>query len=371
MIDSAPAAGAGERPDTAVLTQLADCMRRLAGLAGIASFLEDTHGRLLAHHLVNPDVSPLLVHVVVQGTTQHLHAHVRQRRATGLLLGYPLIEASLQDHTVVVLPLPVGALVLVTDRAVALTRLQEPVERLLQLTALTAREPEASCLAGGALPRELAGCERFWVARLDAVASADVILAALPLGARQVVLSGVEADERAYAVLGGQADLGERDAERSIARVHRELQQRLGQRVTVALSEGGSSAELPRARTQADLGITAVAQGGCRPLSDLRARLALTSLAGALPAAGELGRDPLDELLEYDRQKHGALAASLLAWLNSFGDSKRAADVVGVHVNTLRYRLNRAEELLGINLREDQDSRALVHLQLLTATALP
>ncbi|MFJ1561477.1 helix-turn-helix domain-containing protein [Streptomyces mirabilis] len=76
------------------------------------------------------------------------------------------------------------------------------------------------------------------------------------------------------------------------------------------------------------------------------------------PAVG-----PAAVLLCYDREHHSDFAATLLAYLETFGDIARAAAMLHVHVNTMRYRVRRLCELSGLNL-EDPDERLNAHLQL-------
>ena len=55
---------------------------------------------------------------------------------------------------------------------------------------------------------------------------------------------------------------------------------------------------------------------------------------------------------------------TLERYLQRFGDVRAAADDLHIHPNTLRYRIRRAEEILGMSL-EDPDSRLLLQIQLL------
>jgi DNA-binding PucR family transcriptional regulator len=78
-------------------------------------------------------------------------------------------------------------------------------------------------------------------------------------------------------------------------------------------------------------------------------------------AAASLTVDnPLRRLVEND----GVLGPSVAAWLRADGDARSAAAQLGVHVNTLRYRLARAQEVSGLDLT-DPDARLLARLVLL------
>jgi PucR C-terminal helix-turn-helix domain len=67
-------------------------------------------------------------------------------------------------------------------------------------------------------------------------------------------------------------------------------------------------------------------------------------------------------LLEYDRLHGGDLLRTLLAYFAAVGDTRAAATALGLHYNTVRYRLRRAAEVAGFNL-EDSDQRLLTELQ--------
>lgn len=64
-----------------------------------------------------------------------------------------------------------------------------------------------------------------------------------------------------------------------------------------------------------------------------------------------------------DAEKSTSYIATLRAFLDGFGDVRVAADLVGVHPNTFRYRLRRLSELAALDL-DDPVKRLVVHLQL-------
>lgn len=88
------------------------------------------------------------------------------------------------------------------------------------------------------------------------------------------------------------------------------------------------------------------------------AQAAVGDLVRLLPAA------PLQRLQEHDRRVSGELVASLTAWCRAGFDVPTAASSLHVHANTLRYRLKRAGEVSGMDLRRP---RHLLALQLLLA----
>ncbi|UUU31885.1 helix-turn-helix domain-containing protein [Streptomyces sp. CA-210063] len=68
-----------------------------------------------------------------------------------------------------------------------------------------------------------------------------------------------------------------------------------------------------------------------------------------------------------DRASAGGLGVfnvrGVLAWLDAVGNVAEAATRLGVHTNTLRYRLRRTAELFDISL-DDPDDRLSLWLQL-------
>lgn len=100
-----------------------------------------------------------------------------------------------------------------------------------------------------------------------------------------------------------------------------------------------------------------------RPAVALAGELELRQLLLAAPRAEEVRRAAarlLDPLLS-GSTRGGELVATLAAYLASVGQLEASARRLGIHVNTLRHRLGRIEELLGRDLR---DAGTRVDLQL-------
>lgn len=75
-------------------------------------------------------------------------------------------------------------------------------------------------------------------------------------------------------------------------------------------------------------------------------------------------RDPrVDRLLSYDDKNSADMQFTLSTYLSAFGDVKKAAAQLDIHPNTLRYRVRRAEQIMGISL-DEPDTRLLTELQL-------
>ena len=63
----------------------------------------------------------------------------------------------------------------------------------------------------------------------------------------------------------------------------------------------------------------------------------------------------LGPLIEYDRAHNADLVGTLDTFLRCSGSWRRCAEEMHVHVNTLRYRLQRIEQLTGRNLSRFED----------------
>ncbi|WP_306323018.1 MULTISPECIES: CdaR family transcriptional regulator [unclassified Streptomyces] len=90
------------------------------------------------------------------------------------------------------------------------------------------------------------------------------------------------------------------------------------------------------------------------------------AVAADVPSAG----DAVAALLAHD-ERHGTdLPRTVAAHLAFFGDAGATARYLGIHANTLRYRLRRARELGGLDL-DDPDVRLVVELGLRRVGLIP
>jgi hypothetical protein len=92
-------------------------------------------------------------------------------------------------------------------------------------------------------------------------------------------------------------------------------------------------------------------------------RLHLRQAAAALRAAGLLPGDAVSRIVEHDTHKNTAFAPTLLTWLHCGANAIETAGKLGLHANTVRYRLSRIEPLFGLRL-DDPETRLLLWLQL-------
>ena len=132
-----------------------------------------------------------------------------------------------------------------------------------------------------------------------------------------------------------------------------------------------SLSDVPLARAEVDRVLDQTAgEEGVTTLADARTPVLLGEVLDLVAGQPTL-RDPrVDVLLDYDARHGSAMRNSVETYLRQFGDVRAAAAELSVHPNTLRYRLRRAEELLGIELA-DPDGRLLVELQLAVLRRTP
>jgi hypothetical protein len=119
-------------------------------------------------------------------------------------------------------------------------------------------------------------------------------------------------------------------------------------------------------RTQVERGLGIVAEDPTRVVAtgaELRARVALAilgDLAGAIPG---LTTGPVHVLAEVDRTRGTDYTTTLQAYFDAGSDLSKAARLLFVHRNTLRYRLRRIQELCGLDLN-DPVERLVAEFQL-------
>ncbi|MGV0625612.1 PucR family transcriptional regulator [Mycolicibacter minnesotensis] len=89
-------------------------------------------------------------------------------------------------------------------------------------------------------------------------------------------------------------------------------------------------------------------------------RLHTAARAGRVPTRG-----PVAELRHHDHAHNTPYVATLRAWLDAQGDLARAAEQLGVHENTVRYRLRKMAEVTALGLEEPR-TRFAVMIELAT-----
>lgn len=139
----------------------------------------------------------------------------------------------------------------------------------------------------------------------------------------------------------------------------------LPQHVTVSAGLGGVATltELPSSRQEADECLALHAASPRRaPVSYeeswdeiLIQRLRSAAAAGRTPA-----RIPLAELAQHDATNNTEYVATLRAWLEAQGDLACAAASLGVHPNTIRYRLRKMREITELRLDDHRKRLAML-----------
>ncbi|GEL20605.1 PucR family transcriptional regulator [Pseudonocardia asaccharolytica] len=143
---------------------------------------------------------------------------------------------------------------------------------------------------------------------------------------------------------------------------------RTGARVQVGLGSAVPRlAEVPASRAEADRVLEAMpAAADVALIGDLRAEVLLQQTLETLAGDPDLQDPAVARLVGYDAAHRTDLVGSVLAWLDALGDVRAAAAALGVHPNTLRYRVRRAVAVGGLAL-DDPRSRLMHHLELLIA----
>jgi hypothetical protein len=201
--------------------------------------------------------------------------------------------------------------------------------------------------------------------------AADTDPAELPEVARALLeellptpVAGVSGAEAVALAPGGEEVVaGIREAVSALAQVPR-LDLAFGVSVLAAgPGTGWTAAGAAHAVTQARRArrLAALPGGGVR-LVDAAAIGSVGLLLTLLPAeAGQAFRATLlDPLLAYDAEHGTELVRTLEVFLGCSGSWTRAAEAMFVHVNSLRYRIRRIEELTGRDLGSLEDQAALL-----------
>ncbi|RZS32798.1 DNA-binding PucR family transcriptional regulator [Herbihabitans rhizosphaerae] len=125
--------------------------------------------------------------------------------------------------------------------------------------------------------------------------------------------------------------------------------------------------ELADSRAQADESLALLRAGLVPPPvathEDVWAVLVLHRLAVAATGAGVTDLGPLPRLIAADKADGTRYVDTLYAWLRHPGDARAASSSLGIHPNTLRYRMARIGELAGVDLA-DPDVRLALLTQL-------
>jgi DNA-binding PucR family transcriptional regulator len=98
-------------------------------------------------------------------------------------------------------------------------------------------------------------------------------------------------------------------------------------------------------------------------IDEVRSHAALIELLDLVAAHPPLRHGAVRDLARHDRDHGTFFIAMLRAYLDCHGEVARAAAELGIHPNTLRYRLRRLAQVARISL-DDPDERLVASVQL-------
>ena len=122
--------------------------------------------------------------------------------------------------------------------------------------------------------------------------------------------------------------------------------------------------QLAAATAQARLMLGVARPGRVVCTEDGRGLVVMAHLARSLQDLPDLGADSLQVLRQYDKRRGSDLVPTLRAWLAAGGDVPAVTAELGIHPNTLRYRLRRIADVGGFDLQRDVRTRTELHLRL-------
>ncbi|MDX1884744.1 PucR family transcriptional regulator [Mycolicibacterium sp. 120270] len=140
-----------------------------------------------------------------------------------------------------------------------------------------------------------------------------------------------------------------------------------GMSMVAGISGAAEVSDLPAARGEADecLALHEISSPGAAPVAYdeswhdiLLQRLRTAARSGRAPDRG-----PVAELRRHDRAHDTEYVATLRAWLSAQGDSAEAAKDLGVHENTVRYRLRKMADIANLQL-DDAKMRLAMMIEL-------
>jgi DNA-binding PucR family transcriptional regulator len=156
-------------------------------------------------------------------------------------------------------------------------------------------------------------------------------------------------------------------ATKIVDRVERGLQVRLAAGIGGVVA---GVADVPRSRRAAEQALEVGAQ---RPeasrvvhIEDVHAHAVLLELLEIAVDRPALAHGKVEALAAHDREHGTDYCETLRVYLDRWGDVTSAARRLGVHANTMRYRVRRLVEVSGIDL-DDPDERFVTELQLRVA----
>ncbi|HVV74862.1 MAG TPA: helix-turn-helix domain-containing protein [Mycobacteriales bacterium] len=155
-----------------------------------------------------------------------------------------------------------------------------------------------------------------------------------------------------------------RSAVRIVSDMHARLQSAAPHRALLS-STFPSLVETPSVRQSVDQLLALAERRGWSGLTDsehVQASFRLEQFREVALAHPALLAGPVVTLAEHDRAQGSDLVTTLRAYFANVGDMKAAGAQLGLHVNTVRYRITKAQEIGGFSL-DNPDERLLAELQ--------
>ncbi|BBY79488.1 helix-turn-helix domain-containing protein [Mycolicibacterium pulveris] len=142
--------------------------------------------------------------------------------------------------------------------------------------------------------------------------------------------------------------------------------------LSAGISKPAQLAELPAARQEADeclaLHQSCSADSVPPAYDESWDQILLQRLRTAARAGRSPDRGPVAELRRHDEAHATGYVATLRAWLEALGDPAEAGRRLGVHENTVRYRLRKMAEITDLPL-DDADKRLAMMIELAAINA--
>lgn len=347
----------------AVVQVLSDLIAEIADQYGTGCLLVDADARLLVHALSAQERDPVVVAAVLAGDTRSFEQALVRRRTLGLTAAGPVIAARLPSGaTTVWVPLPEDTLMsgglwllLGTRPCPPMKTLDDLAAQLLEALHAQERHTEVRAALEGLIvltrmPSTLAGCQKLWV-----VASSGRGLRALH--ATDLTFLSCSSAGDVLTLVGGREDVTTEEVARCIGTCSRDGS--AGVSAPVRRAD-----QLAAATAQARLMLGAARPGRVLCTEDGRGLVVMAHLARSLQELPDLGADPLQALREYDQRRGSDLVPTLRAWLAAGGDVPTVTAELGIHPNTLRYRLQRIADVGGFDLHRDVQARTELYLRL-------
>lgn len=394
------ATAAAVEDDSGTLFDLAEAV---AGLCEGPIVMHDAAWELLAYSGGQPDEATRHASILDRRAPRDVLTRLRQLGVTDLLargevvhLPTGAVEGLGERYAVGVVvgghflgtiwALPSGAL----DEAAARHGLRRAAEvaalpMLRHATAVRAREAERdaaleSLLSGGRTERlvaerlgvevehgfVLAGLRPVTADGAERVAAARRLLGLSRsyLEAYRVVAAAATTSDTLYLVFPSREQGGRAQAVKVVTDLHARLQRTVPHRAMIS-SAFPVLSHAAATRAVVDELLELAERRGWSGLTDgdaVQASWRLEQFREVALAHPALLQGPIMRLVEYDRAGGGDLIPTLRAWFEAVGDTRRTAERLDLHVNTVRYRLRRAEEVAGLDLG-NPDERLLAELQ--------